>query len=210
MIDEEEAKRRLVADFHVSRETLARLSAFVTLLRSENDEQNLIAKSTVDQIWSRHILDSAQLISFAPTARTWLDVGTGAGFPGLIIAALHSAEVTMVESRRLRANFLERAAALLQLPAATKIICSRAERLPSTDKYDVISARACAPLAQLLTLTHQFAASNTRWVLPKGRSAQSEVAAAQATWQGMFHVEPSVTDPEAGIVIAERVQQKRA
>ena len=205
---EEEARRILMKRFDVSRETLVRISAFVDLLRAENERQNLISQTTSEHIWSRHVLDSAQLLRFMPQcAGTWLDLGTGAGFPGLIIAAMNPIQVTMIESRRLRVDFLQRAAETLGLPGSTQILCERVERL-DLPHQDVISARAFAPLERLFDLAQRFAASETRWVLPKGRNAQSELDAARASWQGMFHVEPSLTDPEAGIIIAERVQRK--
>jgi len=119
-VSEEEARRLLTERFGVSRGTLEGLSAFIGLLRAECERQNLIARGTFDTIWSRHILDSAQLVSFAPDAKTWLDLGTGAGFPGLVIAAIRPAQVTMVESRRLRVDFLLRAAAMLNLPSTTR------------------------------------------------------------------------------------------
>jgi len=205
---EEAARRILTNQFDVSRETLVRISAFVDLLRAENERQNLISQTTSEHIWSRHVLDSAQLLRFMPQcAGTWLDLGTGAGFPGLIIAAMNPIQVTMIESRRLRVDFLQRAAETLGLPGSTQILCERVERL-DLPHQDVISARAFAPLERLFDLAQRFAASETRWVLPKGRNAQSELDAARASWQGMFHVEPSLTDPEAGIIIAERVQRK--
>ncbi len=205
---EEEARKLLTDRFGVSRGTLARLSAFVDLLRSESETQNLIARGTFDTIWSRHILDSAQLVALAPNAASWLDLGTGAGFPGLIIAAIHPAQVTMIESRRLRVDFLQRAASLLELPPKTRVLCNKVERVGAA-VFDAISARAFAPLDRLLELGQRFAAPQTRWVLPKGRNAQSELDAVRASWQGMFHVEPSLTDPAAGIVVAERVTRLR-
>ncbi|HEX8444677.1 MAG TPA: 16S rRNA (guanine(527)-N(7))-methyltransferase RsmG [Allosphingosinicella sp.] len=204
----EDARRILAEQFGVSRETLDRLSVFVDLLARENQHQNLIARGTFGNIWSRHILDSAQLLRFVPAAaRTWLDLGTGAGFPGLVVAALHPVQVTMVESRRLRVDFLRRAAETLALPSSTQILCSRVERL-ELPTQDVISARAFAPLDRLLDLGQRFAAPQTRWVLPKGRNAQSELDAVRSSWQGKFHVEPSLTDPEAGIIIAEQVRRR--
>jgi 16S rRNA (guanine527-N7)-methyltransferase len=204
---EEEARRYLTDELAVPRETLDRVADFVELLRSESDQQNLIARGTYDTIWSRHILDSAQLVRFAPAARTWIDLGSGAGFPGLIVAAIHPAEVTLVESRRLRVDFLTRAAEVLGLPSRTRIVGDKVERLePAT--YEVISARAFAPLDRLLDLSQRFAAPTTRWVLPKGRNAQSELDAVRRSWQGMFHVEPSLTDPDAGIILAERVSRR--
>ncbi len=113
----------------------------------------------------------------------------------------------MVESRRLRVDFLQRAAELLQLPPTTKIICDRVERI-SPQPFDAISARAFAPLERLLTLAQPFAAPETRWVLPKGRNAYAELEAARKSWHGEFHVEPSLTDPEAGIIVAEGVSAR--
>jgi len=112
-----------------------------------------------------------------------------------------------VESRRLRVDFLTRAAEVLGLPSRTRIVGDKVERLePAT--YEVISARAFAPLDRLLDLSQRFAAPTTRWVLPKGRNAQSELDAVRRSWQGMFHVEPSLTDPDAGIILAERVSRR--
>jgi 16S rRNA (guanine527-N7)-methyltransferase len=204
---EEQARLCLANEFGVSRETLKRLADFIELLRLESEQQNLVSRATLDTIWARHILDSAQLARFAPAAQTWLDVGSGAGFPGLVIAAIHPAQVTLVESRRLRVGFLERAAATLRLQPATRILQDRVERI-ETASYDVISARAFAPLDRIFELSQRFAAPATRWVLPKGRNAQSELDAAGQTWQGMFHVEPSLTDPDAGVIIAERVSRR--
>lgn len=205
-MDEHAAKAWLHEQLGASAETLARLEHYVDFLRTENRRQNLVSAFTLDDVWSRHIVDSAQVVQHAPDAETWLDIGTGAGFPGLIIAALHPAAVTMVESRSLRVDFLKRAAGILQLPNRTTIICDRVERLaPRT--HDVISARACAPLHRLLDLGIRFAAPETRWVLPKGRNATAELAAVQGSWQGMFHVERSLTDPESGIIVATHVRR---
>src|SRR3954470_2154936 len=99
---------------NVPRETLERLEAFVALLREENERQNLVSRATLDQVWVRHIYDSAQLLRFAPDASTWLDLGSGAGFPGLIVAALRpDGTTTLVESRKLRVDFLIHAAEVL-------------------------------------------------------------------------------------------------
>jgi 16S rRNA (guanine527-N7)-methyltransferase len=207
-VTEAEARQWLERELAVPRETLSRLDAFVDLLRRENAEQNLVARATLDQVWSRHIVDSAQLLRLvSPGATTWIDLGTGAGFPGLIVAHLHSAAVTMVEARKLRVRFLEAAAALLELPDHKRVVHARAERLHDR-KYDVISARAFAPLDRLLALGQRFASPETRWVLPKGRNAKSELEAARASWQGDFHLEQSLTDPDAQIIVAENVRRK--
>ncbi|HEY0115909.1 MAG TPA: 16S rRNA (guanine(527)-N(7))-methyltransferase RsmG [Allosphingosinicella sp.] len=204
---ETEARDWVASTFDVPRETMARLDAFAELLRSENERQNLIAHSTVDHIWARHIADSAQLLRFAPlSSSSWLDLGTGAGFPGLIVAALHDGPVTLVESRKLRVDFLRSAAEILGV--TPEILHTRLERAPIRS-YNVISARAFAGAGRLLPLSHPFSTEKTRWVLPKGRSAQSELEQLESTWQGDFRLEPSLTDPEARIIVADRVRPKR-
>lgn len=207
-MDEAEARSWLIDSFNVPRETVARLEAFVALLRTENELQNLVSASTLQTVWSRHVADSAQLLRHAPAeAATWLDLGSGAGFPGLIVALLHPSAVTLVEERRKRAEFLARAAALLALPDRTRTVQSRVETLEAFP-CDVISARAFAPLDRLLALGERFATPETRWVLPKGKNAKSELAAAESSWQGDFRLEPSLTDADAYIIVAERVRRR--
>jgi 16S rRNA (guanine527-N7)-methyltransferase len=207
-MDEAEARAWLVSTFDVPRETLQRLDAFVALLRTENERQNLVSRSSLDAMWSRHIADSAQLLLHASAAAgSWIDLGTGAGFPGLIAALLHPAAVTMVEERRKRVEFLSAARETLQLPERTRILGSRVEVVEPA-KYDVISARAFAPLDRLLALGERFATPQTRWVLPKGRNAKTELAAAEASWQGEFRLEPSLTDADAWIIVAEGVRRR--
>jgi 16S rRNA (guanine527-N7)-methyltransferase len=205
-VDEQEARQWLERELNVSRETFQRLDAFVDLLRSENEVQNLVSRATLDQVWTRHIVDSAQLLRLAPEeAKTWLDLGTGAGFPGLVIALFHPAQVMMVEARKLRVDFLVRAAAVLELPASTRIVCAKVERLEAP-AFDVISARAFAPLDRLLSLAQRFNSPETRWVLPKGKNAKSELEEARASWQGEFRLEQSLTDPDARIIVAQDVR----
>lgn len=209
-MDEGEARDWIAAEFDVPRETMARFAAFESLLRSENQKQNLVSRGSLDRLWLRHIADSAQLVRWAPhPTASWLDLGTGAGFPGLIVAALHKGPVTLIEARRLRADFLRRAAAALGVEARTEILCGPAEKAVPR-RFDAISARAFAPLGRLLELGTRFSTAKTRWILPKGRNARSELDAAESSWQGDFRVEASVTDPEAGIIIAEGVERKRA
>jgi 16S rRNA (guanine527-N7)-methyltransferase len=193
----------------VPRETIARLEAFVDLLKGENERQNLVSKASLDDVWSRHIADSAQLIRFAPPeARRWLDLGTGAGFPGLLIPLFHpAADVMLVEARRLRADFLRTAASTLGIAQRVEIVCQRLEAVPARP-FDVISARAFAPLPRLLDLAERFSTPETLWVLPKGRNAKSELEAAQSSWQGDFRLEPSLTDAQAQIVVATGVRRK--
>jgi 16S rRNA (guanine527-N7)-methyltransferase len=195
------------AALNVSRETLGRLQTFVDLLIQENERQNLVSRGTLEAVWSRHILDSAQLLRFAPETGAWLDLGTGAGFPGLVVAALWPGRVTLVESRKLRAEFLRRGADVLGVSERTEILCASVE-VVATRPFDVISARAFAPLDKLLRLGLPFSTSETVWILPKGRNAQSELDAERASWQGDFRIEPSLTDADAGIIVARGVKPK--
>lgn len=203
-MDEAQAKLRL----DVPRETIERMEAFEALLRAENERQNLVSKGSLDTLWTRHILDSVQLVHFAPAeACSWLDLGTGAGFPGLMVPLFHPANVVLVESRKLRADFLRSAASVLGIAEKVEILCARLEGIPARP-FDVISARAFAPLPKLLALAERFSTSGTIWILPKGRNAKSELEAARSSWQGDFRLEPSLTDAEAQIVVASGVRRK--
>ena len=182
-----------------------RLEMLDQLLRQENQRQNLVAASSLAAVWLRHIADSAQLLAHVPreTASPWLDLGTGAGFPGLVIAALRpDCRVVMVESRARRAEWLETARSALNLDRA-EVFGGRLELLP-TEKFRVISARAFAPLPKLLALSARFSTSDTRWLLPKGRCAAQELLELTG-WQHLFHVEQSLSDAEAGVIVGTLV-----
>ena len=195
-----------VARRDVSRETLEKLEAYAALLIEESRRQNLVSASTLDNLWERHILDSAQLVRYEPySGASWADIGSGAGLPGIVVACLVSGPVTLIEPRRLRAEFLHKACESLGLNV--DVIATKAER--AQGEYDVITARAVANLAQLLEISAHLSTRKTIWALPKGRSAERELAEAQRTWQGAFHVEQSVTDAESFIVVATGVRAKR-
>lgn len=183
--------------------TMERLDQLIALLVEENQRQNLVAAATLPSVWQRHIVDSAQLVPLArgqgELSGPWLDLGTGAGFPGLVIALLlPEVEVIMVESRARRVEWLERACAALGL-ANGRVVKSRLELVESRP-CRVISARAFAPLDRLVELAARFSTADTLWLLPKGRSARQEVDQLRG-WQHTFHVEHSITDPEAGIIV---------
>lgn len=190
----------------VSRETIERLGAYVALLRDENERQNLVSSATLESIWERHILDSAQLLRFEPRVQaSWLDIGSGAGLPGIVIACLTDGHVTLAEPRRLRAEFLHKVTDSLQLNVA--VAAAKAERMSGS--YDVITARAVAPLSKLLDISHHLSTGKTVWALPKGRNARAELAEAKKAWQGVFHVERSVTDVDSMIVVGTGVRARR-
>lgn len=179
-----------------------RLRTLVALVLVESDQQNLISAASREQIWARHIVDSAQLLDLAPEAAatgSWVDVGTGAGFPGMVIACLRPAPITMIEARPLRVGFLQRCIDTLGLANAT-VLGDKVERVCLPQPAAVISARAYAPLDRLLASAAHLADSSTIWLLPKGRNAQKELEKARRDWQAAFHVEQSITDPGSAIV----------
>jgi 16S rRNA (guanine527-N7)-methyltransferase len=206
-VTEEEARAWVRDGFGVSRETL--LDRYGMLLRAEAPNQNLIAASTFDTLWARHFVDSAQLVPLASDAPrgTWLDVGSGAGLPGIVAGILLDRPVTLVEPRARRVEFLQRVISELGLTRVT-VQQSKVETYYPTNRVAIVSARAVAELSQLLTSTAHCTDSSTIWLLPKGRNAQSEVEAVQAKWQGVFHVEPSITQPDSGIVVARGVRPR--
>jgi 16S rRNA (guanine527-N7)-methyltransferase len=186
----------------------AAMAQFAAIVVEENARQNLIAPSTVESIWTRHIVDSAQLIGLAVGAPPgdWIDIGSGAGFPGLVIAALTDRSVWLVEPRKRRAEFLVEVAKALEIADRTHVICDRIEKI--TRPAALISARAVGPLTELFGWARDCTIPDTRWILPKGRSAREEVAIAEQGWHGVFHVEHSLTDPDSLIVLASGVSRR--
>jgi 16S rRNA (guanine527-N7)-methyltransferase len=199
---EQEAQEWLRSHLQVSRETMEQLEQFIAYLQNEAQSQNLIAASTLDHIWARHIVDSAQLLMLAGTHqwRNWLDLGSGAGFPGLVIGIITGKPVALVESRARRIDYLQRAVQMLDLEKNVTVMGKPLERVKS-EEYSVISARAFAPLPRLLNGAARFSTENTLWLLPKGRNASMELSEAQQDWDMMFHVKQSITDKDAGILV---------
>lgn len=202
IIDEASARQWLTDDLAVSRETFAALEQLSAYVLSQADQQNLISASTISHIWQRHIADSAQLLRFAQPASNqhWIDLGSGAGFPGLVIALIAPCRVTLVESRGLRIAYLQQAIDLLGLGSRVAVAGMPLERM-DTVAADYISARAFAPLPKLLTSAARFSTDNTRWLLPKGRNARAELESVSPSWQHLFHVEQSLTQPDAAILV---------
>ncbi len=204
---EKEARARIAARYDSAR--IDRLDQFVSKIVEETLHQNLIAASTIDTIWQRHVLDSAQLVPLVEEAGDgdWIDIGAGAGFPGIVAAILTDRRVVLVEPRAKRATLLNDIADMLALSNVV-VHQSKIERLDVTTPAAIISARAVARLGAIFSIGHRHADADTIWVLPKGRSADDEVSEARVDWHGTFHVEQSITDPTSSIVIAQGVRQK--
>ncbi len=182
---------------------MSKFEQLIAALANENAKQNLVASASLAHVWLRHIADSAQLLDHVPRETgPWLDLGTGAGFPGLVIAILRpETRVFLVECRNKRIDWLVTQVEQLELPFC-KVVGKRIEAV-ETLSAGVISARAFAPLQRLVQLSARFSTASTRWVLPKGRSAAQEVAELPKNLRKMFHVEQSLTDAQAGIIVGK-------
>ena len=201
----------LIGDI-VSRETWARLDRFVALLIARQKTLNLIAASTLPQIWTRHVADSLQLLPLASAARTWIDLGAGAGFPGLVIACALAeaagAQVHLVESRQKKAAFLREVAEALSLPAIVHAM--RIEDFAANDAQplDVVTARALAPLGKLLEYANPLLTTGALGLFPKGQDVEAELTQASKSWRIDCELVPSKTDPHGRIVLVRRVSKR--
>jgi 16S rRNA (guanine527-N7)-methyltransferase len=188
----------------VSRETLARLEAYADMLADWNARHNLVAKSTLPDLWQRHFWDSAQLAPLIPPgARTLADLGSGAGFPGLVLAALlPDMAVTLHEATTKKCAFLRAAAERMGVPIT--VANARMEDLPCRP-FDVITARACAPLPRLLEYAHSFVGPNSVCLFLKGQNVGSELTEATKCWNMKLSQVASQTDPSGAIVIVREL-----
>ena len=201
-LSNEEEARAYVAN-RCDGKTMSRLENFLGKLNQENDRQNLVAAKSLDSVWVRHISDSAQLTDHVSRETSpWLDLGSGAGFPGLILAIMApERQFILVESRGLRISWLNAMIEYLGISNCT-VIASDVTAVTSFSAA-VISARAFAPLPKLVKLSARFSTRHTEWVLPKGRSARQELDEAPKAVRKMFHVKQSVTDDAAGILVGK-------
>jgi len=185
--------------FNVSRETLARLDIYAEELARWNEKINLVSRNSLAEVWHRHFADSAQLLALASeTAGLWADFGSGAGFPGLVVAAMQpDREVVLVESDQRKAAFLMNAAH--KMGVAPRVESQRIESLAPLNAQ-VISARALAPLTKLLEFAAVHRVSNTICLFPKGVQAESELSVAQSHWHIELDQVSSLTDPAATIL----------
>jgi 16S rRNA (guanine527-N7)-methyltransferase len=194
---------------NVSRETWERLDRFVQLVLRRQEVMNLIAPSTIPHIWTRHIADSLQLLPLAPAARAWLDFGSGAGFPGLVIACtlaeVPGARVELVESIQKKAEFLREAIDALSLPAIVHARRIEDVARGHTAHFDAVTARAVAPLDKLLHYAFPLLKTGAVGLFPKGQDVAAELTQASKSWNIDADLIPSNTHPQARIVRVRRV-----
>ena len=204
-MSEEEARDWVRA--HFGGEAVARLGHFAELLASAAQEQNLVARSTLGVVWTRHLTDSAQLAHLdLGTSGLWLDIGTGGGMPGLVLALLLDRPFLLCEPRRLRAEFL--ASCLETLGVQSRVIVATRKVETLRVEAATISARAVAPIDNLLTAARPCASAETTWILPRGKSGTDEIQASGLLGQGEFHVKQSVTDPDAVVIVARGIGRR--
>jgi len=205
----EEEARVWLDELGVSRETFRQIERFVALLLKETSNQNLISASTKNNIWARHIVDSAQLLTHSPPLdedKMWVDTGSGAGLPGIVLAILSDWKILLIDSRRKRVEFLQSVVKDLGLKNVS-VRLGQVQHQNLAQPAAVISARAFAPLPKLFSLARHLGDARTVWLLPKGKNWKSDLDDASMEWQGRFHVEQSITDPDSAIIVASSVRR---
>jgi 16S rRNA (guanine527-N7)-methyltransferase len=193
----------------VSRETLAHLELYVGALCEWNGRHNLVSQGSLADVWRRHVWDSAQLAQFVPEgAKTLADLGSGAGFPGLVLAELlrDRVQVTLYEATTKKCGFLEAAAATMALK-----VTIRNERIEDAKavRFDVVTARAMAPLPKLLRYAQKFVGKGTVCLFPKGQNVDAELTEARKSWKLQVRKHPSMTDPSGVILDIRELQYVR-
>jgi len=207
-------KKRALALTPVSRETEKRLDAFVAILLEWQQRQNLIAASTIPQIWTRHVADSLQLLKLAPQAKTWADLGSGGGFPGIPIACALAGKpgtmVHLIESNGKKAAFLR--AAVAATGVAAKVHHMRAEDFGEScaERIEVVTARALAPLKELFVQALPLMQRGAVGLFPKGQDVEAELTEAAKYWSIDAAKQRSVTAPEGQIVVLRGLSKRKS
>ena len=196
----------------VSRETAERLDRFVEFLVPWAQKINLIARSTIPTVWTRHVADSLQLLPLAPDAKCWIDLGSGAGFPGLVIACALAdragAVVHLIESTGKKAAFLREAVNQIRLPAVVHAVRIEDFVKNFNGQPDVVCARALAPLDELLALAHPLLKTGAQGLFPKGQDVEGELTQASKYWNIDAELIPSKTSTEGRIVVVRSLRRR--
>jgi 16S rRNA (guanine527-N7)-methyltransferase len=213
MTDLDEDRARALALVPVSRETIARLDRLAALLLAWQKTTNLIGRSTIAHLWTRHIADSLQLLALAPAARVWVDLGSGAGFPGLVIACALAAEpgacVHLVEINAKKAAFLGAVVRQLALPALVHRQRIEAFAAGFVEKADIVTARALAPLRELLAYAEPLLKSGAQALFLKGQDVEAELTEATKYWKMSVELHPSITHQGSAIVRIRTAERRK-
>ena len=208
----ESDRERALKSTPVSRETAARLDRFVDLLRQWQQKTNLISPATLPEVWTRHVADSLQLLRFAPAAKTWVDLGSGGGFPGLALACALTDRpgtvVHLVESNGKKCAFLREAVRATGVRAI--VHCERIESFVASfhGTADVVTARALAPLETLLAQADPLLKTGAVGLFPKGQDVGAELTQASKCWNITADLEPSLTSEDGRIVIVKKLERR--
>lgn len=195
-----------VAATGVSRETMQRLEAYAALLLAWSGRINLVGRATLDDLWRRHFLDSAQLLPLLPAAaKTLVDLGSGGGFPGMVLAVLGAPGVELIEADSRKTAFLREAA---RVTGANVTIRGCRIEAVAPHAVDVVTARACAPVSRLLTLAERFIGPQTVCVFPKGEHAEEELTEAGKAWTMTVSRHASRADPRGSVLVLQQVNRE--
>ncbi|KIC24352.1 MULTISPECIES: 16S rRNA (guanine(527)-N(7))-methyltransferase RsmG [unclassified Leisingera] len=203
------SSKKLLDDLSVSRETFERLEIFERVIRKWNPKINLVSRSSLDELWTRHIADSVQVFRSVDAPKHWVDIGSGGGFPGVVVALLAADEtpetkITLIESDQRKSAFLRTAAR--ECGASITVLSSRIEQV-EPQSADVLSARALAGLSDLLGFAERHLAADGVCVFPKGENWKKEVDNARQQWRFELETTKSLTEPEAVILKIRGVER---
>ncbi len=189
---------------NVSRETMERLEAYETMLRQWQKTINLVSAGTLGDVWRRHFLDSGQLCQMMPGVETVVDIGSGGGFPGLVVAIISGARVTLVEADNRKAAFLREVSR--ETGAVTEVVAARAETAPPTPA-EAVTARAVAPLTKLLPLAERWLRPGGHCYFLKGGAVEDELTDASRIWDIEYDMVPSLSDPSGTILCVKEFRR---
>jgi 16S rRNA (guanine527-N7)-methyltransferase len=210
--DLQEDRARALQIVPVSRETIARLDAFAALLLKWQQRTNLVAASTLSRLWTRHIADSLQLLPLAPAARTWVDLGSGGGFPGMVVACAlperPGGKIHLVESNTKKSAFLREAARLIAVPALVHGARIEDSVASFDESVDVVTARALAPLDKVLAYALPLLKRGAQGLFLKGRDVEVELTEAAKYWILDAGLVPSKTSAQGRIVVVRAATRR--
>ena len=194
------------SEFNVPRGTMEQLERYAALLTDWQGRMNIVGPATLSDIWGRHFADSAQLVRHVPAGQSWLDIGAGGGFPGMVLATMGWGRVTLVDSIAKKCRFLEAVRDELGLRDQVSVVCGRVEGLPTLG-VQVATARAAASLTQLFEWSIRHVRPGGLYIFPKGRRWAEEVEEAETRFLFDLETRDSLTDAEAKILLVRNLKR---
>lgn len=204
-MDKEEVRKILSKEYNVSHETFVRLENFVDFVQKWNKVHNLVSEGEQENLWGRHILDSAQLFKIVSNDKRILDIGSGAGFPGVVLAIITGTNVILVEKNRKKTIFLSEAKRIL---CSNLIVKNAFVEETKFDNVDTITARGVAKISRLLSCLGPYLKQNFKFVLLKGKEWSNELEEASLNWDFNYQEQDSITNREGKILILSDIRKK--